>query len=380
MSELALDITGELVTDSPLATASPRQLAWKRFKRHRLALSSGIFLIAIYTVAALCEFIAPYGTDTCNVQAINAPPMPIRFIDRDGTFHARPFLYGYDMKVNEQTWMREYTENVDKRFPVRFFSRGESYRMWNLIQLDRHLLVVKGDGYLHLFGTDQLGRDLFSRTLYGARVSLSIGIIGVTLTLVLGVLFGGLAGYLGGWTDIAVQRVIEVLQSLPTLPLWMALSAALPVAWSSLRVYFGVTIILSLFGWTTLARQVRGRFLALREEEFVVAARLLGARRMRVIFRHMLPNFSSHIITTATLAVPGMILGETALSFLGIGLRPPVVSWGVLMQQAQNYQVIVMTPWLLLPGLFVVLSVMAFNLLGDGLRDAADPYSTGGQS
>jgi len=368
----------EAALASDYATITPRQLAWRRFKRHRLAFASGIFLIGIYLIAAFCEFIVPYGTETRNVKAINAPPMTVRFIDDQGKFHLRPFVYGYDMTVNEATWMREYKENTDQVFPIYFFTRGDPYRFWQLVNFDRHLFVTSA-GYIHLFGTDQLGRDLFSRIIYGARVSLSIGVVGVFLTLALGLLFGGLAGYLGGLTDMAVQRLIEVLQSLPTLPLWMALSAALPVAWSSLRVYFGVTIILSLFGWTTLARQVRGRFLALREEEFIIAARLLGAARLRIIFRHMLPNFASHIITTATLAVPGMILGETVLSFLGIGLRPPVVSWGVLMQQAQNFQVIVMTPWLLLPGLFVVLTVIAFNLLGDGLRDAADPYSTGGQ-
>ena len=273
--------------------------------------------------------------------------------------------------------MREYREDSSARYELRFFARGDDYEMWGFLDADRHLFGVEQDGesYIHWFGTDSLGRDMFSRILYGARVSLSIGIVGVGLTLFLGVLLGGFAGYLGGLADSVVQRMTEVLQSIPTLPLWMALSAALPAAWSPITTYFGVTIILSLFGWTTLARQVRGRFLAMRDEDFVVAARLIGANDTRVVFRHMLPSFTSHIITTATLAVPAMILGETALSFLGIGLRAPVVSWGVLLQQAQNYQVIVMTPWLLMPGVFIVVTVIAFNLLGDGLRDAADPYS-----
>ncbi len=241
---------------------------------------------------------------------------------------------------------------------------------------DRHLFGAEDGGYIHLMGTDRLGRDLFSRIMYGGRVSLTIGLIGVTLTFLFGIVLGGIAGYCSGLVDGAIQRVIEVIQCIPQLPLWMALSAALPPDWSGLSVYFGITIILSFLGWTGLARVVRGRFLSLREEDFVMAARLVGAGRMRIIFRHMLPSFLSHIITAATLAVPGMILGETALSFLGIGLRPPVVSWGVLLQQAQNYQAVAMTPWLLMPGVFVVLVVLAFNLVGDGLRDAADPYHT----
>ncbi len=380
MSEVANQAAPAVVTDlgtETLQEISPRQLAWIRFKRHRLAMISAGFLIAMYLITVFCEFVSPYNTDTRNVKAINAPPMSIHFFDAEGNFHLRPFVYSYDMEINADSWMREYKENTEEMYPIYFFEAGESYHMWNLFEAETHLFATR-EGYIHVFGTDQLGRDMFTRVFYGARISMSIGVVGVMLTLFFGVLIGGIAGYMGGIVDRGIQRIIEVLLSLPTLPFWMALSAALPVEWSSLMVYFGITIILSLFGWPGLARQVRGKFLALREEDFVMAARLLGAGRLRVIFRHMMPSFTSHIITTATLAVPGMILGETALSFLGIGLRPPVVSWGVLMQQAQNYQVIVMTPWLMIPGLFVVLTVIAFNLLGDGLRDAADPYNTGG--
>lgn len=387
MSEVAIerpidgDQSKQVETANDLNLLTPRQLAWRRFVRHRLALISGVVLIFMYLVTTFAEFFAPYPTTFRNVQAINAPPMDVRFFEEDWTFHMRPFVYGYDLHINEQTWAREYSINTDKLYPLEFFAEGEEYELWNLFKGDTHFFLARnseGEGYIHFLGTDQLGRDVLSRVIYGGRISLSIGMLGIGLTLVLGVLFGGFAGYLGGWTDRVVQRIIEVLQSLPTLPLWMALTAALPAHWSSLRIYFGVTIILSLFGWTALARQVRGRFLALRNDDFVIAARLIGSSRSRIIFKHMMPSFMSHTITTATLAVPGVILGETALSFLGIGIRPPIVSWGVLMEQAQNYQVIVMTPWILYPGLFVVIAVMAFNLLGDGLRDAADPYNTGG--
>ena len=355
---------------------SPRRLAWMRFKRHRLALYSAIFLASLYVLTGIAEFVSPYTPGERNIRAINAPPMEIHFFTEEGDFQLRPFVYGLDMTINNDTWMREYEEDLSTKFELGLFVKGEPYELFGFIPSETHLFgVLNRDGYIHLFGTDSLGRDLFSRVLYGGRVSLSIGLIGVALTLFLGVLLGGFAGYIGGWVDSLVQRSIEVLQSMPTLPLWMALSAALPAVWSPLTAYFGVTIILSLFGWTTLARQVRGRFLAMRDDDFVIAARLVGASDTRIVFRHMLPSFMSHIITTATLAVPAMILGETALSFLGIGLRAPVVSWGVLLQQAQNFQVIVMTPWLLIPGLFIVLTVIAFNLLGDGLRDAADPYN-----
>lgn len=353
----------------PLEALSPGRLAWLRFKRHRLAMASAGVLILLYLTALFCEFLAPYEPEHRNARAINSPPMSLHFFHEKTGWQLRPFVYAWEMQINPDTWMREYQPDKTRPLDVEFLTERDS--RW-------HLFGVAEGGYLHLFGTDSLGRDVFSRVLFGSRVSLSIGIVGVLLTLFFGIILGGFAGYLGGLVDSVVQRTIEVLQSMPTLPLWMGLSAAVPVSWSPLTAYFGVTLILSFFGWTTLARQVRGRFLALRDEDFVIAARLTGASNSRVILRHMAPNFLSHTITTATLAIPAMILGETALSFLGIGLRPPVVSWGVLLQQAQNFQVIVMTPWLLIPGLFIVITVVAFNVLGDGLRDAADPYHAQG--
>ena len=375
MSEAQVASTSVEAEEQELAFASQWRLMWMRFRRHRLALIGGVVLLVFYVLAAFCEFVSPYDPNQRHPEYVLCPPQEIRFFDDQGEFHLRPFVYGLREDPHSSVWEREYLLNTERRYPIHFFAAGPSYKMWNLFTAETHLFNA-GAGPAFLFGTDDLGRDVFSRILYGARISLTIGLIGVAMTFFIGIFLGGLAGYYSGWIDIVVQRMIEVLMAVPQLPLWMALSAALPAHWPPLWIYFGVTIILSLMGWTGLARVVRGRFLSLREEDFVVAARLSGTSEIKIIFKHLLPSFLSHVITSATLAVPGMILGETALSFLGIGLRAPVVSWGVLLQKAQNFQAVTMAPWLLLPGLFVVIAVLSFNVMGDGMRDAADPYAS----
>lgn len=361
-------------TDEPEAlTASQWRLIWWKFRKHKLALWAGILLILLYGIAAFCEFLAPYTLEYRDIDQIYAPPQTIRFVSEEG-IHFRPFVYPLEGTRHPETSRRIYFENRDNPMPIRFFVRGESYRFWGLFETNIHLFGVE-DGDILLLGADSLGRDLLSRILYGARISLTIGLIGVVLSFVLGLSIGAISGFFGGWIDNLIQRVIEVIQSFPAIPLWMALAAALPTTWSPLQLYLGITVVLSLIGWTGLARQVRGKVLSLREEDFATAAILAGASRTRVMWRHLLPSFMSHIIVSLTLAVPAMILAETALSFLGLGLRSPATSWGVLLMESQNVQAVAVHPWLLTPVVFVVLTVLAFNFLGDGLRDAADPYS-----
>ncbi|MEW5817745.1 MAG: ABC transporter permease [Spirochaetota bacterium] len=362
----------EIVTaEESYYMASQWQLMRKKFLKHKIARVSLVVLSIFYFTAVFCEFIAPYTTLT-RYPEIHCPPQKIHFIDDQG-FHLQPFVYKLVLRLDTQKFMRVYTEDKSEKFPIRFFVHGEKYKLWNLFETDVHLFGVK-NGTVFLFGTDKLGRDLFSRTLYASRVSLSIGLVGVFVSFVIGVLVGGISGYYGGRIDMFIQRIIEFLLSIPTIPLWMALAAALPPGWSPITVYLGITIILSMVGWCGVARVVRGKFLELREEDFVMAAKISGATDAVIIIRHLVPSFLSYLIVRLTLSIPGMILGETALSFLGLGLRPPVVSWGVLLQQAQSFSNVSLYPWLLIPGIFVIGVVLAFNFSGDGLRDAADPY------
>jgi peptide/nickel transport system permease protein len=352
--------------------ASQWRLMWWKFKRHRIALVSGIFLALLYASILISEFLAPYHYQTRNIDRIYAPPQQVHLF-HDGQFIG-PFVYGQRYTLNMVNLKREYWTDRTTIHPIRFFCRGDSYNFWGLFESNVHLFCPAKDGTLFLLGTDRLGRDMLSRIIYGARISLTIGLIGVTISFVLGLFFGGIAGYYGGAVDLVVQRIIEVLQSLPSIPLWLALAAIMPVTWSPMVVYFAITVILGLIDWTGLARAVRSKLLSLREEDYVLAAQLMGAGAPRIVGRHLVPGFMSHLIASATLAIPSMILGETALSFLGLGLRPPITSWGVLLTEAQNINIVALYPWLLMPAVPVILVVLAFNFLGDGLRDAADPY------
>ena len=354
-------------------TATQFQLMWFKFKRHRVAIIGIIILAMFVFVMIFCEFLSPYGPQSRDSEYLFGNPQKVHFRNEQGEYIG-PFVYAVKTKFNRETMQLDLVKDTSQTYPLKFFAKGEPYKLWGLFKSNLHLFVVEGD-YLHLFGTDSLGRDVFSRTLYGTRTSLSIGIIGVMISFTIGLIVGGVSGYFGGVVDNFFQRLIEFIRSIPTLPLWMSLAAVLPKEWSSLQIYFAVTIILGFITWTMLARRVRGKLLSMREEDFVLAAKLAGGSDMRIIARHMLPAFLSYIIVDLTVSFPAMILGETTLSFIGLGLREPVVSWGVLLQQAQNIKAIQQHPWLFLPAIFVVISVLAFSLVGDGMRDAADPYT-----
>lgn len=380
-SKAALAASGDASpeTEEAIYTASQWKLMWRRFRKHKLAVVSGVIILLLYLTAIFAPFIAPYDPYEYDVNYPFQQPQRIRFIDPERGFNPfRPFAFGMSSSRDPETLRKIYVEDRSKVLPLRFFVRGYEYKLFGLIPADLHLFGTTGDGRIMIFGADELGRDVFSKIVYGTQISMSIGLIGIAFSFVLGLLIGGVSGYYGGRVDNVIQRFIEIIRSFPTIPLWMALTASLPRHWSPVRVYFMITIILSLIGWTGLARVVRGKFLSLREEDFTKAAKLLGAGEFYIIRKHFIPSFTSHIIAAVTLAIPGMILGETALSFLKIGLRPPVVSWGVLLQEAQNVRTVANHPWLFMPALLVVITVLAFNFLGDGLRDAADPYGRRG--
>jgi peptide/nickel transport system permease protein len=362
------------LAEQRIAVATQWQLMWWRFRKHKLAVGGTLVLLGFYLVAVFANFFAYADPQESDAQRSLMAPQPIHWFD-EGRF--RPFVYALKGTRDPTTFKRVYTMDASTKIPVVFFGKGEPWKLFGFIPTDRHLLATEGakaGASLFLMGTDTQGRDLWSRLMYATRTSMTIGLVSVALSLVLGVALGGVSGYFGGVVDTVIQRVIEILRSIPTIPLWMGLAAALPSDWSVIQIYFAITIIISLIGWTELARVVRGRFISLKEEDFVMAAELLGCSKTRIIFRHMVPSFVSHIIAATTLAIPAIIISETSLSFLGLGLRPPAISWGVLLQDAQDIQALVISPWLLITAIPVTVAVLAFNFMGDGIRDAADPY------
>lgn len=362
---------GEKELTEQYFVASQWQLMWRKFKKHKLALTGGSVLAVFYIVVIFCEFLAPYGPRTRSSYTY-APPQRIHFFDKGEGFQW-PFVYDQKKEFDSVTFRFVYEQDKSKKYFLHFFVKGETYKFWNLFETNLHFFGTEGAS-LFLLGTDLLGRDLLTRIIYGSRISLSIGLVGIAISFLLGLTIGGVAGYFGGLTDEIVMRIVDFSISIPTLPLWMALSAALPLDWPIVKTYFAIGILFSIVGWGGLARVVRGKLLALRQEDFAMAAKIAGASEGRIITRHLLPSFLSYIIVSLTLSLPAMILGETALSFIGLGLQPPAVSWGVLLKDTQKLVAIAHHPWLLFPGLFVIIAILMFNFVGDGLRDAADPY------
>lgn len=358
-----------LTADEARFAASQWSVMWRRFLRNKAAVAGGVIVLLFYLTALLAGFVAPYGLQSRFTDKVYLPPQPIHLFD-EGQF--RPFVYEVTTEFDANL-RRIYTPTENKLY-LQFLAQGEPYKLLGFIDTNIHLFQADG-GPVNILGTDRQGRDMFSRIVLGSQVSLTIGLAGVVLSLLIGTVLGVASGYFGGWTDEIIQRVIEIVRAFPTIPLWMALSAAIPSSWSQEQTYFAITVILSLIGWTWLARQLRGLVLTVRESDYVTAARLAGASHSRIIFKHLVPATMGQIIVVATLSLPAMIIAETALSFIGLGLRPPITSWGVLLQEAQNFQSLALYPWVLTPAIVIVVVILAFSFLGDGLRDAADPYT-----
>ncbi|MBP1966486.1 ABC transporter permease [Paenibacillus aceris] len=354
--------------------SSQWRLMYRRLKKHKLARISLVILACFYMAAIFAQFIAPYGLQSYDSKYVNAPPTKVSFKDADGHFHFRPFVNDLKSGRDPVTLRKIFVQDEKVRHPLRFFVKGEDYKFLGLFSTNIHLFGVDAPGRIFLFGTDGMGRDLLSRVFLGSQVSLSIPLIGVSISFVLGLFIGGVSGYFGGWLDSVIQRSIEIIRSFPTLPLWMALSAAIPARVPIVTMYLYIVIIFAFIGWTELARVARGKFISLKNEEYVLAAKIAGVSDAKIIIRHLLPGFISYLVVATTLAIPGMILGETAMSFLGLGIRSPATSWGVLLQEAQQIENVALYPWKLIPLGFVIVTVLTFNFLGDGLRDAADPY------
>lgn len=375
MKEKAMPRKKKQDKDDKYYYASQWSLMWRKFRKHKLAMVSTCLLIIFYLTAIFGNFVAPQGTEQYDGNYTNCGPTKVHFF-HEGKFIG-PFVYGLDRARNPETFMIEFVENTEQIYRIKFFVQGDEggeYKFLGLFESNLHLFEAEEGGKIFLFGTDSMGRDLFSRVILGAQISLFIPVVGMILTLILGLIMGSLAGYVGGWVDTVIQRIIEVVRSFPQVPLWMALSAAIPKTMKPAEVFMLMTLILSLISWPDLARVVRSKFISVKKEDYIMAARISGAPPLAVVTRHMIPSFTSYIIVNMTMSIPGLIMGETTLSFLGLGLRSPATSWGVLLQETNKLETIMFYPWRLIPMIFVFLTVLAFNFMGDGLRDAADPY------